>query len=243
MSTRDPEVTAPAGGWTTGIVREIDRPTGSLVRLRLEVADRVDHLPGQHYVLRLRAPDGYTAQRSYSIASDPADPLLELMVERLPRGEVSGFLHDVAEVGDELELRGPIGGWFVWDGVTPSICVAGGSGVVPMISMMRFARRTATTSLLTVVASAQLRDRLPYVDELEDYGAFIALTRENQPQLDGSERVAAHIYPEELADLASGAERAYVCGSVGFVSFVGRILGEAGVRSDTVRVEQFGPSA
>lgn len=234
---------APTGAWTTGILREIDRPTDTLVRLRLEVADRIDHWPGQHYVIRLRAADGYTAQRSYSIASDPADPLLELMVECLPRGEVSGFLHDVAEMGDEFELRGPIGGWFVWDGSVPSICVAGGSGVVPMISMMRFADRIGAQSRLTVVASAQTRAKLPYIDELEQFGAFVALTRENQRQADGAERVAAHIYPDELAALADGAERAYVCGSVGFVSFVGRILGEAGVRSDVVRVEQFGPTA
>jgi ferredoxin-NADP reductase len=229
---------SPAGGWTTGILREVERPTDSLVRLRFEVKDRIDHLPGQHYVIRLRAPDGYTAQRSYSIASDPADPLLELMVECLPRGEVSGFLHDVAEVGDEFELRGPIGGWFVWDGSVPSICVAGGSGVVPIISMMRYARRTGAASLLTVAASAQTRERLPYADELEEFGAFVALTRENH-----RDRVAAHLYPEEIAELAAGAERAYVCGSVGFVSFAGRILGEAGVRADTVRVEQFGATA
>jgi ferredoxin-NADP reductase len=231
------EAEAPIGAWTTGIVREVDRPTDSLVRLRLEVADRIDHWPGQHYVVRLRAPDGYTAQRSYSVASDPADPLLELMVECLPRGEVSGFLHDEVRVGDELELRGPIGGWFVWDGTVPALCVAGGSGVVPFISMMRLAQRTGTTSRLTVVASAQTRARLPYVDELERYGAFIALTRENH-----GDRVAAHIYPEELAALADGVERAYVCGSVGFVSFAGRMLGEAGVRADAVRVEQFGPT-
>lgn len=232
------DASAPTGAWTTGVLREIERPTDSLVKLRFEVADRIDHVPGQHYVIRLRAPDGYTAQRSYSVASDPDDPLLELMVECLPRGEVSGFLHEVAEVGDEFELRGPIGGWFVWDGSTPSICVAGGSGIVPIISMMRAARRTGTTSLLKVVASAQTRARLPYVDELEGYGAFIALTRENH-----QDRVAAHIYPEELAALAEGVERAFVCGSVGFASFAGRILGEAGIRSTTVRVEQFGPSA
>jgi ferredoxin-NADP reductase len=231
-----------ASRWTTGTVREVERFGESYVKLRLEVADRDDHVPGQHYVIRLRAPDGYTAQRSYSIASDPADPLVELMVECLPRGEVSSFLHDVVEVGDELEVRGPIGRWFVWGGTTPSLCVAGGSGIVPFVSMMRFARRTGTESLLRVVASAQYRDRLPYADELESYGGFIALTRENQPLPDGSERVAAHIYPEELVPLAEGIERAYVCGSVGFVSFVGRILGEAGVRSDTVRVEQFGPT-
>ncbi|MET0767696.1 MAG: FAD-binding oxidoreductase [Aeromicrobium sp.] len=232
-----------ASSWTTAIVREVDRSTAGYVRLRLEVANRQDHVPGQHYVLRLRAPDGYTAQRSYSIASDPADPLVELMVECLPRGEVSSFLHDVVEVGDELEARGPIGRWFVWGGTTPSICVAGGSGVVPFVSMLRYAQRTGTDANLTVMASAQTRARLPYADELEAAGAFIALTRENHPLPDGSERVAAHLYPEEVAALADGVERAYVCGSVGFVSFVGRILGEAGVRSDMVRVEQFGPTS
>ena len=170
------------------------------------------------------------------------DPLVEILVEHLPRGEVSGFLNDVVEVDDVLEVRGPIGRWFVWGGTTPSLCVAGGSGVVPFVSMARYARRTGTEHLLRIAASAQTRDRLPYVDELEQYGAFIALTRENQPQADGRERVAAHIYPDELVPLAEDVERAYVCGSVGFVSFVGRILGEAGVRSDSVRVEQFGPT-
>lgn len=229
----------PVGSaWTTGTVREIERLGDTFVRLRLEVADRVDHVPGQHYVLRLRAPDDYTAQRSYSIASDPADPLVELMVECLPRGEVSSFLHEIAEVGDEFELRGPIGRWFVWGGTTPSICVAGGSGVVPFVSMLRYARRTGAESLLRIIASAQTRDKLPYADELESYGALIALTRENH-----GTRVAAHIYPDEIEALADGVERAYVCGSVGFVSFAGRALGEAGVRADTVRVEQFGPTA
>ncbi len=233
----------PVGSsWTTATVREVERFGDTFVKLRLDVVDRTPHVPGQHYVVRLRAPDDYTAQRSYSIASDPDDPLVELMVECLPRGEVSSFLHEIVEVGDELEVRGPIGRWFVWGGTTPSLCVAGGSGVVPFVSMMRYATRLGLTSRLRVVASAQYRDRLPYADELESYGAFIALTRENQPLPDGSERVAAHVYPDELVPLADGVERAYVCGSVGFVSFVGRILGEAGVRSDSVRVEQFGPT-
>ncbi|NRQ49931.1 FAD-binding oxidoreductase [Aeromicrobium stalagmiti] len=242
------QAAAPAGpepvasSWTTAVVREVERFGDTFVKIRLDVADRTPHVPGQHYVVRLRAPDDYTAQRSYSIASDPDDPLVELMVECLPRGEVSSFLHEVVEVGDELEVRGPIGRWFVWGGTTPSICVAGGSGVVPFVSMMRYARRTGTESLLRVVASAQHRDKLPYADELEAYGAFIALTRENHVQAGDAERVAAHIYPDEIESLAEGVERAYVCGSVGFVSFVGRILGEAGVRSDSVRVEQFGPT-
>lgn len=224
--------------WTTATVAEIDRPDGPggrLVRLRLDVVDRVDHLPGQHYVVRLRAPDGYTAQRSYSVASDPADPLLELLVERMPDGEVSGHLYDVAEPGDELEVRGPIGGWFTWAGETTAVAIAGGTGVVPLVSMLRYAVRTDQRDRLRLVAVGKTLDDLPYARELLDAGAFVALTRENL----GS-RVAAPPYPEEVRDLVEGAEAAYVCGSVGFASYATRLLGEVGVRSSAIRVEQFG---
>lgn len=226
---------APAGGWTAGTIIELDRPTDRLVRLRLHVEERVDHWAGQHYVVRLRAPDDYTAQRSYSIASDPDDPLLELMVECLPGGEVSGFLHDDAEVGDVLELRGPIGGWFVWRGEVSAICVAGGSGVVPVVAMTRVARRLGLQDRLRVVVVARTWAELPYAAELERYGAFIALTRENL-----GDRVAAPPYPEEVAALVADAERAFVCGSVGFASYATRLLEESGMRTDAIRVEQFG---
>lgn len=229
---------APAGGWTTGRLIEVEKPSDRLVRLRLHVEDRVDHWPGQHYVLRLRAPDGYTAQRSYSVASDPHDPLLELMVECLPDGEVSGFLHDVAEVGDVFELRGPIGGWFTWTGEQPALCVVGGSGVVPAVAMARYARRLGLTDSLRVIAVGRTYDELPYARELERYGAFLALTRENH-----GDRVAHPPYPDEVVPLTEGVERAYVCGSVGFASFATRLLGEAGVRADTIRVEQFGETS
>jgi ferredoxin-NADP reductase len=227
---------APIGGWTTGTLVEIERDD-RLVRMRLDVADRVDHLPGQHYVLRLRAGDGYTASRSYSVASDPGDPLLELMVECLPGGEVSGFLHDEARAGDVFELRGPIGGWFTWTGEVPIVCIGGGTGVVPFVSMLRHAHRVGVQRLIRVCAVARTLGALPYADELRAAGAFVALTREN---LDG--RVAAPPYPDELEALVAGAERAYVCGSVGFASYATRLLGELGVRTDSVRVEQFGAS-
>jgi ferredoxin-NADP reductase len=233
---------APAGGWTTGTIIELDRPTDRLVRLRLHVEDRVDHLAGQHYVVRLRAPDDYTAQRSYSIASDPDDPLLELMVECLPGGEVSGFLHDVAEVGDVVELRGPIGGWFVWEGDVPAVCVAGGSGVVPVVAITRVARRLGRQDRLKVVVVARTLDELPYAAELQRYGAFVALTRENLPDGLGGDRVAAPPYPDEMTAYVAGAERAYVCGSVGFASFATRLLEDCGVDTDLIRVEQFGES-
>ncbi len=228
-------MTAPAGDWTTGTIIELDHPTDRLVRLRFHVEDRLDHLPGQHYVVRLRAPDGYTAQRSYSVASDPDDPLVELMVECLPGGEVSGFLHDVAEVGDVLELRGPIGGWFAWEGEVPAVCLAGGSGVVPIVAMTRFARRLGLQHLRQVVVVGRTWEELPYAEELRRYGAFIALTRENLDH-----RVAAPPYQEELAPYVAGAARAYVCGSVGFASYATRLLEESGVPIQKIRVEQFG---
>ena len=121
---------APSGGWRTATVAEVRHPVPRSVLLRLDVADRMEHMPGQHYVVRLTAEDGYTAQRSYSVASAPGDLLVELFVERLDDGEVSTHLADVVEAGDVLEVRGPIGGWFVWDGETPALLVAGGFGVL-----------------------------------------------------------------------------------------------------------------
>jgi ferredoxin-NADP reductase len=221
--------------WTTGRLDEVERIGDHLVRLRLELAERSEHLPGQHCVLRLRAEDDYTAQRSYSIASDPADPLLELMVECLPGGEVSGFLHDEVRVDDVLEVRGPIGGWFTWTGDTTAIAIGGGSGVVPLVSMQRYAARLGLADRLRLVVVARTFSELPYAQELFDGGALVALTRENL----GS-RVAHPPYPDEVERLVPGVERGYVCGSVGFASFATRLLGEAGVRSDTIRVEQFG---
>jgi ferredoxin-NADP reductase len=228
------EAVAPTA-WTTARVAELERLADRLVRLRLEIEDPFDHLPGQHCVLRLRAEDGYTAQRSYSIASDPADRLVELMVECLPGGEVSGHLHDEARVGDEFELRGPIGGWFTWAGAPSSVCLTGGTGVVPVVSMLRYAARVGVTDRLRVCAVGRTRLDLPYVDEVLDHGGLVALTRENL-----GDRVAAPPYPSELEPLLEGAERAYVCGSVGFASFAVRSLSELGFPTDAIRVEQFG---
>jgi ferredoxin-NADP reductase len=223
--------------WTTARVEEIERIADRLVRLRLELADSFSFVPGQHCVLRLRAEDDYTAQRSYSIASDPTDPLVELMVECLPGGEVSGHLHDEARVGDELELRGPIGGWFTWAGEATAVCVGGGTGVVPFVSMLRYAARHGLADRLRVVAVGRTFADLPYAAELRDGGALVALTREN---LD--DRVASPPYVEEVRPLVDGVERAYVCGSAGFASFAERLLAESGVPRDVVRVEQFGAS-
>lgn len=221
--------------WTTGRIITKELPTPETVRLRLLVEDRQRQAPGQHYLVRLRAPDDYTAQRSYSVASDDDDPLLELLVERLPGGEVSEFLADVAEVGDVLELRGPIGRWFVWDTRTPALCLVGGTGVVPAVAMLRTARRLGRADQLTVVAVGRSPEMLPYVDELRQAGATTAFTRHE----DG-DRPAGPPTRDELLPLLESAELVYVCGSPRFAEYAVPLVLECGVDPTAVRVEQFG---
>ncbi len=228
---------APAGGWRTATVAGVRRPLQRSVQLRLDVHDRVDHLPGQHYVVRLTAQDGYTAQRSYSAASAPGDPLLELFVERLDDGEVSTHLADVVEPGDELEVRGPIGGWFVWDGRTPVLLVAGGSGVVPFVSMLRHARALGRADLLRIAVSARTLARLPYADEVAAAGGLIALTREPH-----GTRPAGRLTAAELIPMWEPGRTAYVCGSSSFAEAATGLLVGAGLPPSAIRVERFGPS-
>jgi ferredoxin-NADP reductase len=228
---------APAGGWCTGVVREVRHPNPRAVLLRIEVAGRTNHLPGQHYVFRLTAEDGYSASRSYSVASSPADDLLEFYVERLDDGEVSTYLADVVEPGDELELRGPIGGWFVWEGDQPAVGVAGGTGVVPLVAMLRHARDLDRADLLHVLVSARTLDDLPYRDELA--GQRVLLTRAEH---DG--RPAGRLAAADLVPLLDGHDdlAAYVCGSAGFAESASRALVDLGVPAQSVRVERFGPT-
>jgi ferredoxin-NADP reductase len=229
---------APAGGWHTATVSGVRRPIARAVELRLDVHDRIDHLPGQHYVVRLTAEDGYTAQRSYSVASAPSDPLVELFVERFDDGEVSTYLADVAEPGDELEVRGPIGGWFVWDGVTPALLVGGGTGVVPLVAMVRHARDLGRLDLLRLAVSARTLAELPYAEELAAAGALIVTTREAH-----GIRPAARLTAMDLLPLWEPGQTAFVCGSAGFAEAASQLLVGLGMPPSAVRVERFGPSA
>jgi ferredoxin-NADP reductase len=228
---------APTGGWRAAIVAGVRRPVPRSVQLRLDVVDRVDHMPGQHYVVRLTAEDGYTAQRSYSVASSPGDPLVELFVERLDDGEVSTHLADVVEPGDELEVRGPIGGWFVWDRETPALLVAGGTGVVPFVAMLRRARDLGRTDLLRIAVSSRTLAELPYADELVDAGALLVLSREAH-----GVRPAGRLNPAELVPLVQPGQTAYVCGSDSFAEAASQMLVTLGFPPADVRVERFGPS-
>ena len=146
------------GNWQIGTVSAIRVETPRVKSLRIGLPMWVAHLPGQHYDVRLTAPDGYRAQRSYSIASSPLDEgEIELTVERLDDGEVSGYLHDVFGEGDELELRGPFTSYFVWRGEAPALLLGGGSGVVPLMSMLRHRRRTVPDLPMRLVYSVRCR--------------------------------------------------------------------------------------
>lgn len=236
MSAID-DVEAVETSWSTGLIVDKQLPTPDTVRLRMHVEGRLRHRPGQHYLIRLRAPDDYTAQRSYSVASDDDDPLVEFLVERLPDGEVSEHLADVAEVGDVLEVRGPIGRWFTWDVRTPALALVGGTGVVPAVAMMRTARRLHRTDLLRVVAVGRSPDQLPYRSELAKHGATLAYTR-----VDTDDRPAGAPTLDEVAPLLAGTEVAYVCGSARFAAYAEALLLDCGVDARAIRVERFGPT-
>ncbi|MGY1639931.1 FAD-binding oxidoreductase [Geodermatophilus sp. SYSU D00703] len=228
---------APSGGWRTATVTDVRHPFEDAVQLRLDVADRVEHMAGQHYVVRLTAEDGYRAQRSYSVASAPGDPQIELFVERLVEGEVSTYLADVVEPGDELEVRGPIGGWFVWDGAMSALLVGGGTGVVPLVSMLRTAAVLGRTDLLRTAVSTRTLAELPYADELLAAGARVVTTREPY-----GGRAAGRLTAADVADLWEPGRTAYVCGSPPFAEAASQLLVDMGVRAMDVRVERFGPS-
>jgi ferredoxin-NADP reductase len=234
----DTPLRAPAGGKQRAIVREVTHPTPSGVMLRLEVADRVDHLPGQHYAIRLTAEDGYVAQRSYSIASAPSDPLVELYIERLEDGEVSTFLADVVQPGDELEIQGPIGGWFVWRADAPALGLAGGSGVVPLVAMLRHARCVGRPKLLHLVVSGRTFAGLPYASELTAAGATIVLTREDS----AAGRPSGRMTSADIHPLLEPEQTAFICGSNSFAEAASTLLVAEGIATQMIRIERFGPS-
>jgi ferredoxin-NADP reductase len=224
--------------WQSARVLAVTAETATAATFRLALPAPRPHLPGQHYVVRLTAPDGYTAQRAYSVASAPdGSGEIELTVERLEGGEVSEFLHDVVQVGDELEVRGPIGGaFFAWDGAGPALCVGGGSGVVPLMAMLRHARAIGRADLVRLVVSARSPADLYYRDELD--GATVVLTREAAP----GGRPAGRLTAADLAPLVRGGGGVFVCSSPAFCDAATDRLAEAGVPVGAIRVERFGPS-
>ncbi len=226
--------------WRVATVVGIRDETATAKTFRLRLDGPSEHLAGQHYVVRLTAPDGYTASRSYSVASPPdGSPEFELTVERLADGEVSPFLHDVVETGDELEVMGPIGGWFVWRADGPALLVGGGSGVVPLMAMLRLARNTGHSDLVRVIVSVRNPDTLYYADELPGPEATIGYSRRAPAD---SPRPAGRLTAADIAPSVLSGATAFICGSAGFADFASDLLMEAGVPTERIRVERFGPT-
>ena len=234
----------PPGGarrpWQTAEVVEVRPETSRAKTFRLALPGWTPHVPGQHYVVRLTAPDGYVAQRDYSVASPPDDEgVVELTVDRLDDGEVSGHLHDVVEVGDRLDLRGPFGGFFIWRGDVPALLVGGGSGVVPLMAMLRHRRRRRLAVPLHLVVSARSPEELLYAEELGEQTSVV-FTRAVQR---GHPRPAGRLRVEDLAPHVQPGVEAYVCGSDPFVEAAAALLEQAGQPPQRIRVERFGTGA
>ena len=236
--------------WLVATVAETIPETARTTTLRLDVPIWPGHRAGQHVDVRLTAEDGYQAQRSYSIGSPPRTDRLELTVVRIDDGEVSPYLTTVAEVGDQFEFRGPIGGWFVWDGddTTPVLLVGGGSGVVPLMAIMRHHARTGSTAAMQLVYSARTLEDVIYRDELTtlaDSGhraVALTLTRETSPTWTGYRGRVDTDLLGEVGWPPQVRPRCYVCGPTPFVEAVSVALVGLGHEAARVKTERFGPT-
>ena len=209
------------------------------------------HLPGQHVDIRLTAEDGYQAQRSYSIATPEDGELVTLTVEEVDDGEVSPYLTEDLAIGDQIELRGPIGGYFVWEPARggPLQLLAGGSGLVPLMAMVRSQVADSQSIPTRLLVSARAFDDIIYreelirlQDQLRELKIYFSLTRSQPPAWDGFSRRVDH---EMLAGTAFPPEQnpdIYICGPTGFVEAVASTLVDLGHQPDRVKTERFGPS-
>jgi ferredoxin-NADP reductase len=236
--------------WRTGKVVAIRDETSTARTIALAIPDWPGHLAGQHIDVRLTAPDGYSAVRSYSIASAPTpDQHIEITVERLENGEVSPYLTQQVAIGDELELRGPIGQWFVWhaDQTEPIQLIAGGSGIVPLMAMIRSRLASGSNARFRLLYSVREPGAVFYQDELQMISnrgdsatltyAFTRITPKNWPRGPGridAALVSENVWPAQLGPTC------YVCGPTSFVEYANELLIAAGIDRERIRTERFG---
>ena len=225
-------------------VRAARAETPDVRTLVLDVPDWPGHVAGQHVDVRLTAEDGYQAQRSYSIASAPESPDIELTVEELADGEVSPYLVEDAQVGDQFEVRGPIGGYFTWTAATggPLLLVAGGSGVVPLMAMVRHRRAAGSDADARLLLSVKTRADIIYREELEASGVplHVTLTRESPAGWTGDTRRIDAAMLQTVGPPPEARPHVYVCGPTPFVEEAARLLVELGHAPAAVRTERFG---
>ena len=240
--------------WQIASVSAIRDETPSVKSITLAVPRWPTHRAGQHVDVRLTAPDGYQAQRSYSIASEPGrNGKVDLTIERIPEGEVSPYFHEVVVVGDQVEVRGPIGGYFVWEPARrePLLLVAGGSGVVPLMAMLRHRAAAGSMTPAVLLYSSRSWDDVIYRDELdrlaaEPNGGLRVVHTLTRSQPDGwsgyRRRIDASMLTDALSGLGAGP-LVYVCGPTLLVESVADALVELGISAARIRTERFGPTS
>jgi ferredoxin-NADP reductase len=239
-------------GWQLATVAALRDETPTVRTFTLDLPGWAGHRAGQHVDLRLTAEDGYSVERSYSIASEPERPgEIDITVERIPGGEVSPFLHGVVVPGDRLEVRGPIGGYFVWEAALggPLLLVAGGSGVVPLMAMARHRAKSAAALPARLLFSSRGPDEIIYRDELDRLAAagdgfdvVHTLTRQQPEGWNGyARRIDERMLAEVLEPLGATI-RAYACGPTALVETVANGLVRLGLPPDRIRTERFGPT-
>jgi ferredoxin-NADP reductase len=238
--------------WRSATVVSIREETHRVKTIRFAVDNWPGHLAGQHADVRLTAEDGYRAERSYSIASPPELSEVELTVERLDDGEVSPFLTGELQADDTIQLRGPIGGSFVWSAVErqhPLLLIGGGSGVVPLMCMLRHRRLSGSAVPAALLYSSRTREEVIYHEELTELARSdprfmlrITLTRDVAPGWSGAVgRIDLPAVQSLLKDLGGVAD-SFVCGSDGFVEAASALLLQAGQPAQAIRTERFGPT-
>jgi ferredoxin-NADP reductase len=237
--------------WQKATIAGIVRQTPRVISFFFKPSLTFPYKPGQHVDVRLSAPDGYQAQRSYSIASTPeSGDMIELAIERLDDGEVSTFFHDVATIGDEIELRGPIGGHFIWtveDG-GPILLIGGGSGVVPLASMLRHRAAQNASAPVLLLYSARTWEELIFREELlalrqegNRFDLVLTLTREHAAHIaDYDRRIDPAMVAELLHRMPSPPNQVFVCGSNAFVTAAADALIAADVAAAIIRTERYG---
>ena len=260
-----------AGGWQVATVRSVHIESPRVKLFRLELPAPGNFQAGQYYDIRLSAPDGYQAQRSYSISSSPDQPdTIELTIELIAGGEVSSYFHEAVEKGEQIELRGPIGGHFTWtpDFIEPVLLVAGGSGIAPLMSILRHRRAAGVSSPVLLMFSVRTESDILFRQELEQmaredasFKLVITLTRAAPGGWTGETRridprmidMAFRTQAGQTGERAAGAEcdgesktgrtfgRAYICGGNGFVESIASYLLETGMDYSEIRTERFGP--
>jgi ferredoxin-NADP reductase len=238
--------------WQTATVKSIQQETAKTKTFTLLLPNWVRHKAGQHYDVRLTAPDGYQAQRSYSAASEPErSGEIDLTVERIEDGEVSAYMHDILTVGDQIEVRGPIGGYFVWEAGMgePILLVAGGSGVVPLMAMIRHRAAAGSKTPARLLYSVRTPEDVIYDAELmrlqkSQDGLEISYTFTRQAPADWT-GYARRIDDQMLNDVAGplgNKVQAYVCGPTLMVEAAANGLLQVGLAANQIRTERFGPT-